>query len=88
MPEYEDQDAILLLDELKKYFEAADFDPLDPSKLTISELAGDLIDSLPHGLVTPNYSVLKPNAASAGSHYREIQPSREHGRTYLGNHDA
>ena len=70
MTGYADQDAILLLDELKKYFEATDFDPLDPSKLTISELAGDLIDSLPRGLVTPNYSMLKPNAISAGSHYR------------------
>jgi hypothetical protein len=68
--EYTDQDAILLLDELKKYFEATGFDPLDPSKLTISELAGDLIDSLPRGLITPNYSALKPDSLTAGSHYR------------------
>ena len=67
---FSDEDAIELLDKLADYYESTDFDPLDPKKCTVSELAGDLLDSLARGLITRNYSCLKPDALTARSHYR------------------
>ena len=59
---YTDSDACVLLNELTRYFSVPleEFDPLDPSKLTISELARDLIDSLELGQERPEWAVLKP----------------------------
>lgn len=52
---YTDDHALALLAELARYYNVppSDFDPYDPTKVTVSELAGDLIDSLPRSTQLP-----------------------------------
>jgi hypothetical protein len=72
-PDFTDDDAIALLDALKRYYEAGQahgWGLPSPRELRVHELAGDLIDSLPRGLITDDYSMLEPDAVTAGSHYR------------------
>lgn len=68
----DDGRAIELLDLLRDYvLDALDRgDTITTRELTVSELAGDLIDSLPRGLLTNSYVILDPDAITAGSHYR------------------
>ena len=78
-----DEQAVELLGLLAVYYSSTEFDPLDPSKVTVSELAGDLIDSLPRDLVPSEVGCLKPDALTwpgGSSIARAIERAHRRGR--------
>ena len=63
---FTDEHAVELLKLLVAYFSATEFETQPASELTVAELAGDLIDSLPRGVLPEGMDALKPDSLTMG----------------------